>query len=375
MVVGGGTPSVGCLGGWMQGGGHSPLTHDYGLGADQVLQAKIVLADGSLVTASPSQNQDLFFAIRGGGPGTYGIVVETIVKAYPTRSVVAQTLAFAPLDGNDTDTFFEALTDLYQALPELARGGWSGFGQWCVDCAVPPFANFSTGYTHSFANLGKDLPAAKKAFAPTLEKLNKYNGTRLVINVQYAETKDYAEYYNKYSGVEPPAGTTGATSSRFLDEPALLSSRSALKSTLRTTAGAKTQHTTNVLEFFGAPYGPLSRPPDPTPGVNPAWRSMILSQIVARYWTRETSEREIERIQHDLEFIKVAALRRLAPGTGTYMNEANRLDQEWREDFYGGNYRRLGRIKREVDPEGVFYCHTCVGSDEWAERDGRLCRK
>ena len=49
----------------MQGGGHSPATHDFGLGADQVLEAQVVLASGEIVTASACQNQDLFFAIRG----------------------------------------------------------------------------------------------------------------------------------------------------------------------------------------------------------------------------------------------------------------------------------------------------------------------
>lgn len=69
--------TVGCLGGWMQGGGHSPATHDFGLGADQVLEAQVVLANGKIVTASPCQNSDLLFAIRGGGGGTYGVVVST----------------------------------------------------------------------------------------------------------------------------------------------------------------------------------------------------------------------------------------------------------------------------------------------------------
>ncbi|KAK4989682.1 hypothetical protein LTR50_003006 [Elasticomyces elasticus] len=124
VVVGGGTPTVGCIGGWMQGGGHSPATRDFGLGADQVLQAQIVLANGSLVTVGPLQHPDLFFAIRGGGPGTYGVVVSTAVKAWPTTNVVVQTLAFAPLTAGFVPHFMEALTDLYAAYPALSDGGW-----------------------------------------------------------------------------------------------------------------------------------------------------------------------------------------------------------------------------------------------------------
>ncbi|KAK6435256.1 hypothetical protein LTR95_008558 [Oleoguttula sp. CCFEE 5521] len=65
VVVGGGTPAVGALGGWMQGGGHGPASRQYGLGADQVLSARVVLTGGSIITADACQNQDVYFAIRG----------------------------------------------------------------------------------------------------------------------------------------------------------------------------------------------------------------------------------------------------------------------------------------------------------------------
>lgn len=71
MVVGGGSPTVSSTGGWMQGGGHGPASHTFGLGADQVLEAEVVLANGTLDTANACQNQDLYTAIRGGGAGTY----------------------------------------------------------------------------------------------------------------------------------------------------------------------------------------------------------------------------------------------------------------------------------------------------------------
>lgn len=60
-------PTVGNGGGWALGGGHGPLTSLRGLGADQVLSLNVVTADGRFVTADLDQNQDLFFALRGGG--------------------------------------------------------------------------------------------------------------------------------------------------------------------------------------------------------------------------------------------------------------------------------------------------------------------
>ncbi|KAJ3051418.1 hypothetical protein HK097_007557 [Rhizophlyctis rosea] len=68
-------PSVG-LGGLISAGGYGMLSRRYGLSADNVISAKVVLASGKLVTSSPRKNPDLFFAIRGGGGGSYGIVVQ-----------------------------------------------------------------------------------------------------------------------------------------------------------------------------------------------------------------------------------------------------------------------------------------------------------
>ena len=59
--------TVGVYGGWIAGGGHSPLSSKVGLGVDQVLSLQVVTADGRYVTADPQTNKDLFFAIRGGG--------------------------------------------------------------------------------------------------------------------------------------------------------------------------------------------------------------------------------------------------------------------------------------------------------------------
>lgn len=69
MVVGGEGLTVGYTGGYLQGGGHSPLSSILGMGADHVLEIEVVTGDGRFVTASSSQNSDLFWAIRGGGGG------------------------------------------------------------------------------------------------------------------------------------------------------------------------------------------------------------------------------------------------------------------------------------------------------------------
>ncbi|KAF8470821.1 hypothetical protein BDZ91DRAFT_654061 [Kalaharituber pfeilii] len=73
--VGGICPTVG-LGGLLSAGGFNMQMRALGFSIDHVLAAKVVLASGKIVTASPTKNQDLFWAIRGGGGGTFGIAVE-----------------------------------------------------------------------------------------------------------------------------------------------------------------------------------------------------------------------------------------------------------------------------------------------------------
>ncbi|CAI4215554.1 unnamed protein product [Parascedosporium putredinis] len=86
--------TVGVYGGWFQGGGHNALASWYGMGADQILSLQVVTAEGKFVTASPEENPDLFYALRGGGPGTYGIVTSAVVKAHPRVTVRNAALAF-----------------------------------------------------------------------------------------------------------------------------------------------------------------------------------------------------------------------------------------------------------------------------------------
>ncbi|KAH7335066.1 hypothetical protein B0J17DRAFT_720598 [Rhizoctonia solani] len=81
--IGGSSTTVGAAGGWVQGGGHSVLSNIYGLGADRVLQFKIVTPDGRTQVANACQNQDLFWALRGGGGGTFGVVMEATSEVIP----------------------------------------------------------------------------------------------------------------------------------------------------------------------------------------------------------------------------------------------------------------------------------------------------
>ncbi|KAF2424440.1 FAD-binding domain-containing protein [Tothia fuscella] len=82
VCVGGGVHVVG-IGGHLTGGGWGPLTQKYGLACDNVLSATVVVADGRILTASESENPDLFWAIKGGS-SQFGVVAQFVIRTFPT---------------------------------------------------------------------------------------------------------------------------------------------------------------------------------------------------------------------------------------------------------------------------------------------------
>lgn len=106
-------PSVG-VGGFLLGGGVSPLMSKYGLGCDNILGATLVLANGREVKASAHENPDLFWAIRGGG-GNFGIVTEFEVALHPVSKVFAGDIT---LQSADPREFLQAFRKLLSSAPD-----------------------------------------------------------------------------------------------------------------------------------------------------------------------------------------------------------------------------------------------------------------
>ena len=61
----------------------------------------------------------------------------------------------------------------------------------------------------------------------------------------------------------------------------------------------------------------------------------------------------------------MAELRKLVPDPGSYVSESNYFEKSWQRAFWGGNYPRLRSIKKKYDPEGLFFVHHGVGSEDW----------
>jgi FAD/FMN-containing dehydrogenase len=85
-VVTGSCRTVSAAGGWLQGHGLSRTARLYGLGVDQVVRMHVVLPNGTEAVADPCTNPDLFWAFRGGGGGTFGVVTHVDYKVHPVTS-------------------------------------------------------------------------------------------------------------------------------------------------------------------------------------------------------------------------------------------------------------------------------------------------
>ena len=122
VIVSGNCQSVGLAGGYTQGGGHGPLASKFGLAADQVLEWEVVTGTGQLLVATQSQNSDLYWALSGGGGGTYGVVFSMTSKAYPDMQIAAANLSFTN-QGVSQNTFYSVVQDFIGNLPDVVDAG------------------------------------------------------------------------------------------------------------------------------------------------------------------------------------------------------------------------------------------------------------
>ena len=113
------------------GGGIGHLTRRYGLAVDNLLEADLVLADGSFVTASAEKNSDLCWAIRGGG-GNFGVVTSFLFRLHPVETVYAGPMLWELDQAADMMRWYR---DFITRAPEELNG----FFAFLVVPPGPPF--------------------------------------------------------------------------------------------------------------------------------------------------------------------------------------------------------------------------------------------
>jgi len=94
------------------------------------LEITIVTADGNHVIANPYRNKDLFWALRGGGGGTWGVVTSVTYKTHPSTPFSAAYISVNSTNINSTQNL---LTEIIRLTPSLIEQGYGGYGFGSVD--------------------------------------------------------------------------------------------------------------------------------------------------------------------------------------------------------------------------------------------------
>ncbi|KAF6786562.1 long-chain-fatty-acid-CoA ligase [Colletotrichum sojae] len=359
-VAGGFCPSVGILGGYTQGGGHGPMSSQYGLGADQALEWEVITPTGKHVVATPQQNSDLYWALSGGGPGTYGVVLSLTVRAHQDGPVGGASLAFSTTDVDKDDfwAFFETWQDL---LPSLtAAGGTAGY-------AVLKDAFFIAPIT---------LPGWSKTrvsdfISPLIQRLDQ-TGVQYALDVSSSPT--FLDHYSKYGGPLPrgPYTIHHLFGGRMIPRTTVEQNSTALANALRSVI----EDTDVFMGFVALDVSQTaSRKAVADNAVLPAWRDALITVLVQSTWDFDAPRSDGQRRADEITNVVVPKLAALTPDSGAYLNEADFQHGDWKHDFFGANYDRLKAIKNRYDPEGLLYGHASVGSEAWSlDGDGRLCK-
>jgi FAD/FMN-containing dehydrogenase len=347
----------------------------HGMGADQVLEMQVVTADGQFLTASPTENTDLFWAIRGGGGSTFGIVTSMIVKAFKDVETTVGTLGWS-VQGNNisNDTFWRGVSSYFSYFKGFTEQGLSS--EWYI---TQTNGNPTFSVAPFFAP-GKTLEETQIIAAPWLADMKSLG---ITLSVTWSH---FPSYWTALKDVYDPttvslAGYFGGYASRIWPGENFDKNEK-----LDVTVAAIRQTAEAGHMFVGYMYAPTLQAGAPVGpngnAVHPAWRQALVFTIVFVQWPPSATAEEQLQIRQDFATEGMKPIRDVTPGAGSYMNEGDRLEPDLQQSFYGPNYEELLAVKRKFDPDDVFWAATAVGSEGWAVRsvdglpneNGHLCR-
>ncbi|KAF8597925.1 putative FAD binding domain protein [Ceratobasidium sp. AG-I] len=344
IVVGGAANSVGAAGGWIQGGGHSPLGALYGMGVDNVLQYNIVKPDGKVVAANACQNKDLFWALLGGGGGTWGVTLDVTYKTHaPLQNVVA---VLAQVNATGLEQLIDATSTILHTIPSMTDKGVRGYGFWLL-----PINSFAFVLIHPNS---PSIEFTNSTLGPIYDWVAKNSGATMgAIGTVHPTFFDFFSNYITDIGIAVPSWLGG----RLISSKALLTNSTEMSKLI--SGGGILSSTINIVG--GGAVNTFD--PDST-SLNPQWRKdALISWNFSGHIPENGTSKEIDYVKrtvtkYDLDLGELSGLEHAA-----YWNEADPGEPMWKKSFFGSHYKRLLKIKKKVDPKGLFTCNRCVGSD------------
>jgi len=353
--LGGSGPTVGASGGWLMTGGHSILSRAYGLGIDRVLQYEIVTPDGVKRFANSCQNTDLFWALRGGGGATFGVVLSTTSRVEPKLELSAAVITLPATVSPQVQA--EWLNLLVNSTIKWASEGWGGFQGASISLVATPLLSLADAQA-SMANLASFAEA---------------NGGSAVIET----VADFYTMFNKYFVPTAQPGGIATFSHNWMipsrafntpkgrrdlrDHMDWMASVGLAPGFLATTPYLYSGKGSSKVKAYA--YGPPS-----SVSATPAWRDSAVILTAGAGWAYDSSVDDKRKVANTLREASDRA-QKLWPDSGAYANEAHPWVNDWQSAFWGSNYKRLTTLKQKYDPRGLLGCWHCVGSESGRNSD------
>lgn len=369
--------------GLIQGGGFGSFSKNDGLAAASLRQAEIVTADGKVLIANAATNPDPFWALKGGGGGSFGVVTKVTLATYDLPAFFGRVgglikansdAAFRDLIGAFMRFYREKLFNphwgesvVFGADNTLQLGMvFQELDQAQAEATWTPFLDFVGASPRDFVVLRPPRitaiparhywdPEYRKRVLPQSVTVDSQPGAS-PDNVWWSSNQvEVNIFIYGYESVWLPA--------------ALLEQADRLADTLF----ASTRHFEVQLHFnkrlAGAPEDTVraARDTSTNPAVLDAFALAIIAggdpQTVPGLFGHEP---DLVAGRNAAIAIAAAAdgLREIVPAPGSYVSEGNYFDQSWQRSFWGPNYPRLRAVKAKYDPAGLFFVHHGVGSED-----------
>ncbi|KAF2170325.1 hypothetical protein M409DRAFT_35904 [Zasmidium cellare ATCC 36951] len=353
-LVGGDLQNVGAAGGWLLGGGHGFLTPKLGLGVDNLLEMDIVTIDGKLRTISECAEPDLFWAVRGGGGGTFGVTVSVTYKAHPIQpiSAVFATSIGVDLQGNDGLRLFESFANITGPMGEHGLGG----------------TILSQGPATVFGVIGAttDMDLVQRSMSEVFT-----SWSLLIVRevarpfTEFVRTlpSSFLPFLNTVLPNPYPAGYASTVSSRLIPTSYFNSAeRSATVAKATHDAMRKNLEVGTSAQFHIFANSPSKRHTGSKTSVTPVWYDSLWHVYLGQRWDESVGV-DGKAVTRNV-FDAMQVLRDAVPDGAAYQNEADVYEPDHQRAFWGENYARLVRVKRKYDPRNHFQVWHGVGSDQ-----------
>lgn len=385
-VQGGGCATVG-VAGLIQSGGFGPFSKNYGLAAAALLQAEVVMADGTVKIANACTNPDLFWALKGGGGGSFGVVTKLTLRT--GELPVNFGAVFGSIKAKDEASCKKLIGQTVSHYRnKLFNPHWGETISFHTD--------YSINISMVFQGLSqKEAQAAWKPFEDLIkESPQEYNfeNPLNIIEIPARHLWDTAflkKYVPDIIGSDDRPGAPAENiywasnkqeAGQFLYGyhsawlPASLLEKNKVNSLTDALFNAARQWTISLhfnKGLAGAPAEEIiaARNTATNPQVLDAFAlAIIAGEGAPAFAGIQGHEPDMNAARNDAENMDKAmkALLIAAPAAGSYVSESNFFEKNWQRSFWGANYERLARIKKKYDPDGLFFVHHGVGSEEWS---------